>query len=505
MRFGIDSMLGRVVARILMVLFIFQPVYVAMGMELDPEAQSAVNAGTEVVVDGENAESENQELGIMNNESDGTNDGDMVATVVESEAVSASAESEHQESGIINHEDGDGVTSDNGDEGQDVTGVTGGSGDHGPQTMEDETLQPTINNPQSTSEGDEATTTASTTDEVLDVGEGDDKYPTQTSPYIGEKDDVVASTSNDTLSDVASTSDEEILEEVVPIVQNAENKYNFGEGDCTLIADGEFYCVAPTTARIAEGDPRVYAEKDREGDREILYFDGVEIHRITNNAYDDFAPVFDDDTLRIVWQANIGDRMQIMVHDVPTNTTRQITSGRENSSNPDIMGDTVVWQEWVDTNWEVMVTNVDNDGGVFEIERLTDNAVHDMFPQLYDGLVTWQHEKGDSWEVVVYDMRTKREQALEKNEDTKYENPRFVLLFDSKHENGDVETIGYDLDTGEMMELGTKANPQPVAPASPKEEIPDAPVVVASSTAVKVKDEVGGSGDGDGVVGVGGE
>jgi beta propeller repeat protein len=253
------------------------------------------------------------------------------------------------------------------------------------------------------------------------------------------------------------------------------------------VADGEFYCIAKDAERVRPGDPRVYAERDREGDREILYFDGVEVKRITNNNYDDFAPSFDEKTLRIVWQAMLNDRLQVMYHDIRTDTTRQITTSRQNSSNPHIKGDIIVWQEWVDNNWEIMMTNVRGDGEL-ETQRLTDNVMHDMFPQVYDGLITWQREKGRSWEVIVYDLQTGKEMALEKNSDTRYENPRFVLLFDSKHDNGDVQTIGYDLNTGEMMQLGTRSRPEPApAPITPDSETPDALArEAASSTQIKV-------------------
>jgi beta propeller repeat protein len=302
-------------------------------------------------------------------------------------------------------------------------------------------------------------------------------------------------TTGTTTSELTTTSSsEEAVEDgatttvaFTALAQNATNKYTFGEGDCTVVADGEFYCVTegPQTHKI--GDPRVYAEKDREGDREVFYFDGVEIRRITNNSYDDFAPAFDEKTKRIVWQAMINDRLQVMFYDIPTNTTRQVTTSRQNSSNPHIAGGTVVWQEWVGTNWEIMMTDVGAVGDAFALEQLTDNAVHDMFPRAYNDLITWQSEKGASWEVIVYDLRTGEKHALQKDEATKYENPRFVLLFDSRHDNGDVETIGYDLDTGEMMELGTKAKPIPADPVTPDDETPDAIPRTATSTAqVKV-------------------
>jgi beta propeller repeat protein len=342
-------------------------------------------------------------------------------------------------------------------------------------------------------EVDENVTSDEETPENDTVGDGEvlDDTASSTVTEDGVGGDSAPDTQLDsatTTEDVASTTEEDIaLDDTVPIVQDAESKYVFGDGDCTVVAEGEFYCVATGPIRQPSGDPRVYAEKDREGDKEIFYFDGVDVARITNNGYDDFAPVFDEETKRIVWQAMVSDRLQIMVHELETNITRQITTSRHNSSNPDIAGDIVVWQEWIGTNWEVMQTNVNTDGAPFEIEQLTDNAVHDMFPQIYEGLVTWQREKGDSWEVVLFDESTEKTRTLEKDENTKYDNPRFVLLFDSTHDNGDVETIGYDLETGDMMELGTKANRDPFIPVSPKDEVPDVPVSQnASSSQVKV-------------------
>jgi hypothetical protein len=312
--------------------------------------------------------------------------------------------------------------------------------------------------------------------------------PTEDAGHTGEGEMVASDT---VLEELVTTAD---TEDYVEEVRNAQNKYSFGEGDCTLVADGEFYCVAPMARRQADGSPAVYAERDRQGDREIFYFDGVSVERITNNAYDDFAPSFDEETKRIVWQAMVHDRLQIMFYDIPTKTTRQVTTSRQNSSNPHIKRDIIVWQEWVDTNWEIMMTSVVPDED-FEIESLTDNAVHDMFPQVYDGMVTWQREKGASWEVIVYDLHTNKQHALEKTGDAKFENPRFVLVFDARHENGDVETVGYDLATGDIMPLGTHSRTLPTTPVTPNDEAPDA--LPGQSLNVAPKFKVDAEGDGE--------
>lgn len=494
-RFGIDSIFGRVVTRILIALLLSQPVYVALGMELDESQGSETQSAEEASEPSPSVESQDEST-ALSEETDVPPDTNTILNTSTEEDVESIEEDEN----------------DNLDENTDS--VNGGGSDN--TSSEEES----VIDEESDAETEEGTSditeeeTDTTTDEQTSDTTEEETTGTDDTERVDDDDsnathDGDADIRDDTDSELDDTLDEEVIEgddvdeevtesDVVATSQNSDNKYVFGEGDCTLVSDGEFYCVANSATKQVTADPRVYSEKDREGDREIYYFDGVEVVRVTNNSYDDFAPVFEEETQRIIWQAMLNDRLQIMMYEIPTNTTRQITSSRQNSSNPSIMGDVVVWQEWIDTNWEILMTDVDNNGQEFEIEQLTDNAVHDMFPTMYDDMVTWQREKGASWEVVVYDVRSKKSHILEKDEDTKYENPRFVLLFDSKHNNGDIETIGYNLDTGEKMELGTRANPQPVTPASPKDEAPDAvPREEKTEVDIVVVDDTEGDGDDD--------
>ncbi len=545
-RFGIDSTVGRMVTRTLVWLILFQPVYVALGAEIE-ESVEETGTETEVVekvveqtlptqeteaseeptesVPAEDVSEETMgEEGTVNEES-----APVEETIVDEETPVTSeeptADTEGQQASKTDVSD-DTVATDRSESVQEEQGDATDTTESSETTTQEETSDATD---ESDTKGDELSETTETEEVAHDADTGgstssggggggsssnsNDDEDESSNPDDAADTSPTGDTDVDAVGDVATTSDQTATDaerasstdegplattsdpaiaaategEVRTVAQDPSSKYVFGEGDCTVVADGEFYCVSTDADRLATGDPRVYAEKDREGDREIFYFDGVEVKRITNNAYDDFAPVFEEEQMRVVWQAMLNDRLQIMVHDIMTNTTRQITTSRQNSSNPDIEGDLVVWQEWIETNWEIMMTDVDNNGAEFEIERITDNAIHDMFPQAYDGLVTWQREKSDSWEVLVYDLRTGKQTVLEKNEDTKYENPRFVLLFDSKHDNGDVETIGYDLDTGEMMELGTRPRPLPVDPVTPDDETQEAlPREAASSTQLKV-------------------
>ncbi len=453
-RFGIDTMLGRMVTRMLVMLLLLQPVYVALAVELDqvPEDVSlaeatAVSASTDL--------DEGTTVAVSDLESDegAVVSGDEALLPDSAPVPSELVPQEHAD--LAGNGTADAVLPLSEEEAASST-EPDGSDDTSSAVLPDLSLLA------STTVSDEGAPSGA---EATEPGHVHDASSTT---------DALPATSDEH----ASTTEDLPVDEV----EERSNRYTFGEGDCTLVADGEFYCIATDVRRHVPGDPRVYAEKDREGDREIYYFDGVEVKRITNNGYDDLAPMIDADGKRIVWQAMINDRLQIMVHELGSGVTRQVTQGRSNSSNPFILGDKVVWQEWVDTNWEIMLADVSSTDGDYRVEQLTDNVVHDMFPQLYQGLVTWQREKGNSWEVIVYDLRTGSAHALPKQDDTKYENPRFVLLFDSRHENGDVATIGYELESGEMVELGTRARPIPANPQTPDDETPDALPRTASST-----------------------
>lgn len=484
--------LSRAVARVLMWVLVLQPVYVAYAVEVDAGAQESAVQGEDVQASGEGGMPE--ALGSVQGNEDAAPQGEAAgadggmpsdgAAPLASDTHDAAAD-EAASSTVLSGEASstdDTAVADAAEGHVDGALVSDGEAVEIPEDARADTTT-------GTDTGGAAYTPASGTSTIEASSSPSSPSPT---------DSLLTGAASSTES-VASSTDDREATDTDPIIVPKQYAYTFDEGDCTLVANGEFYCIASGPERQATSDPRVYAEKDREGDREIYYFDGVEVHRITNNGYDDFAPVFDSENLQIAWQAMIQDRLQVMLYDVPTRTTRQVTMGRENASNPDLAHGMLVFQQWVGTNWEVMRTAVPKHGEPFEIEQMTDNAVHDMFPRVYDHLITWQREKGSSWEVVVYDFTTGRTHELEKSDTTRYDHPRFALLFDSTHNNGDVETVGYDLESGEMMELGTRANPQPIVPRSPKDEVPDAPVQAASSSAVKVAGRDEGEGNDESV------
>jgi hypothetical protein len=187
-----------------------------------------------------------------------------------------------------------------------------------------------------------------------------------------------------------------------------------------------------------------------------------------------------------------------MVHNVFTGVTVQVTDTRGNNTNVHADGETLVWQGWDNGDWEVYYTqNIHEGQGA--VQKLTDNDKHDMFPQVSSNLITWQGASGAGWMVYVHDLYTHKTTEIGENTGGKYENPRFVLLLENRKENGDVETIGYDIASGETIPLRTSSQvPIPSdVPQAPTQEQGQAVPTTATTTQQKTTKNADGDPPGD--------
>lgn len=280
-----------------------------------------------------------------------------------------------------------------------------------------------------------------------------------TVPDTSTVDDVVVN-----VSEVATTTQEQesAPEEVnvVNVVTNDENKFTFSKDECTTVGDGTFYCATPTEKPQIQNTDRIFSALDEEGDKEIYVEKSGELSALTNNQVDDDAPYFDEVSNTAVWQRLIEGRYQIIQYDFGEETEKQLTYDSFNNMQPSVFGDTVVWQGWVGSDWEIFMS-VDS-----TVTMLTDNTIHDIAPSVNGTHIVWQSFEGDVWRVKVYDLRTGLTDTVSDSGGGSIENPRFVLVYDAKMETGDIETRGYDLKSGEVVDLASKPTPVP-------EEIPD--------------------------------
>ena len=257
----------------------------------------------------------------------------------------------------------------------------------------------------------------------------------------------------------ATSTEVTVVQSEVHTVGTDESKYSFGSDECARVADGSFYCSKEADTKIVLED-RVYAGPDVDGDSEIFIDkDGIS-RQITHNLADDVAPFYDAVSETIVWHRLVDARYQIISLDLETLLETQLTFDSYNNMQPTRFGDLTVWQGWVGNDWEIVM----RDGG--EIVMLTDNLTHDVGARINGEYIIWQSEEADGWKVRVYNTSTRQIETIDDADGASIENPRLLLVYDAKHENGDIETRGYDLDSKENVALNSEA---PVLP----NELPD--------------------------------
>ncbi|MBI2120478.1 MAG: hypothetical protein HYT94_02530 [Parcubacteria group bacterium] len=337
------------------------------------------------------------------------------------------------------------------------------------------------------------TALATTTDEAVLIADADTVLATSTDENVSEEEsmdiaeeasstpaiteaiaETVSETSAETAPEEPETNEEEAdasntdntkpEQAAPPVVQIqttnvVEHKYLFREHECTRLDDGGFYCAPPAANTGTTSNallPRAYVESGAKngGSKEIFFEDANGKMRITDNTADDDAPSYDKQSGLIVWHSLVKGRYQIMLYDISGSTTRQITSAEYNNTDPKVRGKSVVWQGWLNNNWEIFyVKDIAADPPL--IRQISVNEQPDMFPQLSDNFVTWQSFTEGSWHVFVYNTQNGEISKISQPEAGKYENPRFALLFENRKENGEVETVGYDVLTGKEIPINS--------------------------------------------------
>ncbi len=269
------------------------------------------------------------------------------------------------------------------------------------------------------------------------------------------------------------------------------NLKSFPKEACITTGDGMFYCKEPTDAAGILGSDRVFSAPDNEGDKEIFVERDGEVTQISFNQYDDASPRFDEISNTLVWHRLIEGRYQIIRYDIETEEEIQLTNDLYNNMEPSQYGAVVTWQGWVGTDWEIMLWEKGS------TTMLTDNTIQDVAPRVMGDYILWESYEDGAWRVKVYDQRSKIIETIANVDGASVDNPRFVLVYDTKYANGDIETRGYDLDTGKTVPLSATPVQTPQDLPSPDQTGEDR-ALVQPPVSVKTKSATTtDSGDGD--------
>ncbi|MCA9363110.1 hypothetical protein KC851_02215, partial [Candidatus Kaiserbacteria bacterium] len=244
-----------------------------------------------------------------------------------------------------------------------------------------------------------------------------------------------------------------VVNEVVTLARQLvteENYFQFSKQSCVAVGDGTFHCSNKSVVPV-DTDNAVFADKDADGDMEIyMRTTKGELKQLSDNDYDDTAPHLDLVSMRVVWQRMIQGRYQVISYDLETRQESQLTFSRTNNMDPKSSKEGIVWQAWDGNDWEIMFF----DGEI--TDQITDNDIQDVTPVIEDGYILWSILGGEKSEARVYSLESGEIMTITGHEGGAVANPRFVLVYDTKFDNGDVVTQGFDPETGLSAPIAAK-------------------------------------------------
>lgn len=359
-----------------------------------------------------------------------------------------------------------------------------------------------------------------TGEEVSEENTDEDALTEETTDSTPEEGEVLSEATSTPEAVVEEQVEEEegISEEVTPEIVYVDrpasvdpSKILFNTTDCVTVNDGEFYCIKKQNAdsivrKEATPTRSVLAQKDGDGDLEIYLSEEGVTKQITSNTTDDDAPSYDSTTGMIAWHALVNERYQIFLYSPKTQGIIQLTNTDFNNTNPSLDGTLLSWQAWEDGNWEIFYTQLSDslsEESLPESIRVSRNSEPDMFPKSYSQFITWQARVADSWRTRGFNVTTGEYSDLGEGTGGDISSARLVLLVERRGENGVVERVGYEVETGEEIPLGTSATPAPLSsiPESPIDgtsgSIPETNVGNALKTASRVDGDTDGDGNSD--------
>ncbi len=299
------------------------------------------------------------------------------------------------------------------------------------------------------------------------AAEGSDETSTTTEVAVSdesESESVPTSNESSQLDEQQQATSAEPLPDTIvksQYVITDENYYQFSKQSCVAVGDGAYHCSADSVPEI-DSNAVVYSEQGSGGTMEVfLRTTGGDVKQLTDNAYDDTSPHYDPESMRVVWQRLIDGRYQVVVYDIALDEEQQLTFSRTNNMEPKVSDAGIVWQAWDNNDWEIMYFD-----GTYT-DQLTDNDSQDVAPVIEDGYVLWSVLGTEAQEARVYSLDTGEILTITGHEGGSIVNPRFVLVYDTKFDNGDIVTQGFDPVTGLSAPIASKPAPEPV-------NIPDA-------------------------------
>ncbi|WP_292391353.1 PKD domain-containing protein [Methanosarcina sp. UBA5] len=94
----------------------------------------------------------------------------------------------------------------------------------------------------------------------------------------------------------------------------------------------------------------------------------------------------------------------------PTVTETRITTNSSNSQNPVIYGNTIVWQDDRNGNWDIYIFDLSTKEQIH-----TTNTANQVSPDIYGSRVVWEDERNGGHDIYLQDLSTKKQTRITKS------------------------------------------------------------------------------------------
>jgi hypothetical protein len=258
-----------------------------------------------------------------------------------------------------------------------------------------------------------------------------------------------------TTTELAGTTTATTTDPTTPtLTVESDQMIQFNKDNCLAVEDGSFYCQIATSTPAAD-DRGLFSLPDADGDLEIYIKNNDGMQQITFNTVDDASPYYDPASDSLVWHRLIDERYQIVVYDMASGEERQLTDTSTNNMEPFRADNIIVWQYWDNDAWQIMLYDGET------ATQLTNTSEHNLAPVVRNNLVVWHRIQYNEKTIEVYDLNSKAFMTIRDDNGGTISNPRMVLVYDAAMDNGDIETRGYDLVTGEITSFEAEPAPLP--------------------------------------------
>ena len=182
---------------------------------------------------------------------------------------------------------------------------------------------------------------------------------------------------------------------------------------------------------------------------------GSGVFQLTVDPGNQANPAIYGDT--VVWEDDRNGNWDIYAYTISSQTVVQITSDVSNQMEPAVQGDAIVWMDERNGNTDIFLYDLSQKQ---EFQVTTDEA-NQTHPALYGDVVVWQDYRNGNWDILGYDLSLQQEFQVTISSSNQTHPALYgdVVVWQD-YRNGNWDIFGYDLSLQQEFQITSDARDQ---------------------------------------------